>query len=91
MKKKIFLWDNNSEEEAANHLGEVVNGEGLNKGMQDRIIINKHLREEGVEGKVEQAEYDREIKDLRISRGVLNLNRGRDNNKITYVVEVDSK
>ena len=69
----------------------MVNEEGFNRGMQDPIIINNHLREEGVEGKVEEVENNKEIKDLRISRDVLNLNRGRDNNKITYVVEVDSK
>ena len=69
----------------------MVKEEGLNRGMLDPIIINKHLREEGVEGKVEEVENNKEIKDLRIIRDVLNLNRGRDNNKIMYVVEVDSK
>ena len=70
-KKNIFLWDNNSEEEAANLLGEVVNVEGLNREMLDQIIINKHLREEGVEGKVEEVENNKDNKDLRINRDVL--------------------
>ena len=69
----------------------MANEEGLNKGMQDQIIINKNLREEGVEGKVEEVEINKGIKDLRINRDVLKENKGKVNNKIPSVVEVDLK